>query len=90
MSIRTPPPPSSSLALMRETRAFFARSLGLAVAAAPVPVLGGALGALPAASGLLLFTGLLIAVERGLWAYHPHPRLGAANRITLARAAIAC
>jgi phosphatidylglycerophosphate synthase len=37
-----------------------------------------------------LFAGLLFAVERGLVAHHPHPRLGTANRITLFRAAIAC
>jgi phosphatidylglycerophosphate synthase len=75
---------------MREARSFFARSLGLAIAAVPVPVLGGAVGTLPALTGLMLFTGLLVAVERGLVAHHPHPRLGAANRITLVRAGIAC
>jgi phosphatidylglycerophosphate synthase len=68
----------------------FARSFGLAVAAIPVPVLGGALGAMPALTGLALFTGLLFALERGVTTYHPHARLGAANRITLVRAAIAC
>ncbi len=68
----------------------FARSLGLALVAIPVPVLGGAIGAVPAMSGLALFAGLLFAVERGLAAHHPHPRLGTANRITLFRAAIAC
>jgi phosphatidylglycerophosphate synthase len=90
MSTRIPSPPPSSLALMREARSVFARSLGLAVAAMPAPVLGGAVGALPALAGLVLFTGLLITVERGLAAHHPHPRLGAANRITLVRAGIAC
>jgi len=90
MSIRIPSPPSSSRALMREARSVFARSLGLAIAAMPLPVLGGAVGTLPALTGLMLFTGLLIAVERGLAAHHPHPRLGMANRITLARAGIAC
>jgi len=90
MSTRIPSPPPSSLALMREARSVFARSLGLAVAAMPAPILGGAVGALPALTGLVLFTGLLITVERGLAAHHPHPRLGAANRITLVRAGIAC
>ncbi len=90
MSIRIPSPPPSSLALMREARSVFARSLGLAVAAMPAPVLGGVVGTLPALTGLMLFTGLLIAFERGLAAHHPHPRLGMANRITLVRAAIAC
>ena len=90
MSIRIPSPPSSSFALMREARSLFARSLGLAVAAMPVPVFGGAVGTIPALTGLVLFAGLLIAVERGLVAHHPHPRLGAANRITLVRAGIAC
>ena len=90
MSTRIPSPPPSSLALMREARSVFARSLGLAVAAMPAPILGGAVGTLPALTGLVLFTGLLITVERGLAAHHPHPRLGAANRITLVRAGIAC
>jgi phosphatidylglycerophosphate synthase len=53
-------------------------------------VLGGAVGAVPALTGLVLFAGLLIAVERSLAAHHPHPRLGVANRITLLRAGIAC
>jgi phosphatidylglycerophosphate synthase len=77
------PPP-----LRREARSVFARSLALA--AISVPVLGVAIGTVPALSGLALFAGLLFAVERGLAAHHPHPRLGTANRITLARAAIAC
>jgi GTP cyclohydrolase II len=90
MSIRIASPPSSSLALMREARSVFARSLGFAVAAIPVPVLGGAVGTVPAVTGLMLFTGLLIALESRIAAYHPHPRLGWANRITLVRAGIAC
>jgi phosphatidylglycerophosphate synthase len=90
MSTRIPSSPLSSLALMHEARSVLTRSLGLAVAAMPVPVIGGAVGALPALTGLALFAGLLITVERGLAVHHPHPRLGAANRITLARAAIAC
>jgi phosphatidylglycerophosphate synthase len=90
MSIRIPSSPSPPLALMREARSVFARSLGLAVAAIPGVVLGGAVGAVPALTGLVLFAGLLIAVERSLAAHHPHPRLGVANRITLLRAGIAC
>src|SRR5262245_22391978 len=90
MSIRTAALPSSPSDLMRETRSVLGRSLGLAVAAAPVPVLGGAVGAFAALTGVLLFAGLLLAVERGLVADHPHARLGAANRITLLRAGIAC
>jgi phosphatidylglycerophosphate synthase len=90
MSIHSPSRSPVSFALMREARPFFARALGLAIAAMPVPVFGGAVGALPALTGLMLFSGLLIAVERGLAAHHPHPRLGAANRITLVRAGIAC
>jgi phosphatidylglycerophosphate synthase len=85
MSIRIALPPSSPPALLCK-----ARSLGLAAAVLPVPVLGGALGTLPALTGLLLFAGLLIGVERGLTAHHPHPRLGVANQITLTRAAISC
>jgi phosphatidylglycerophosphate synthase len=77
------PPP-----LVREARSVFARSL--AFAAISVPVLGVAIGPLPALSGLALFAGLLFAVERGLAAHHPYPRFGTANRITLVRAAIAC
>jgi phosphatidylglycerophosphate synthase len=90
MSIRITSPPLSPPALMREARSVFARSLGLAAVAAPVPVLGGAVGTVAALSGLLLFGGLLVAVARGLAAYHPHPQLGIANRITLLRAGIAC
>jgi phosphatidylglycerophosphate synthase len=90
MSIRTASPPPSSLALMREARPFFARSLGLAVAAIPAPILSGTVGALPALSGLILFTALLIGAERSLALHHPHSRLGAANRITLVRAGISC
>jgi phosphatidylglycerophosphate synthase len=56
----------------------------------PAPILGGAVGTVPALTGLMLFAGLLIALDRQLAAYHPHPRLGWANRITLVRAAIAC
>ncbi|HEX3414396.1 MAG TPA: CDP-alcohol phosphatidyltransferase family protein [Stellaceae bacterium] len=77
------PPP-----LLREVRSVVTRALTLG--AFSVPVLGIAIGTVPALSGLALFAGLLFAVERGLAAHHPHPRLGAANRITLVRAAIAC
>ena len=39
----------------------------------------------------MLFTGLVIALERLLVGNHPHPRLGAANRITSGvRAGVAC
>jgi len=90
MSIHATPLPSASLALMREARTVFARSLGLAVAATLLLVLGGMLQTLPAMAGLVLFTGLVVASARRLAGYHPHPRLGAANRITLARAGVAC
>ena len=92
MSIRitSTTPPSPAPALVREARSVFARSLGFAFAAIPVPVLGGAVGTVPALTGVALFAVLLLAVERGLAAHHPHPRLGAANRITLVRAAMAC
>src|SRR5262245_51977321 len=90
MSIRIASPPPSHPALMREARAVCTRALGLAAAAMPLPVLGGAVGMLPALTGLMLFTGLLVALERPLAANHPHSRLGWANRITLARAGIAC
>ena len=75
---------------MREARSVFSCSLGLAITAIPLPVLGGALSTVPALIGLSLFALLLIAVERGIAAHHPHSRLGAANRITLVRAGIAC
>src|SRR5690242_13596609 len=90
MSTGITSPSSSPPALLREARSVFARSFGLALVAIPVPVPGGAIGALPALTGLALFVGLLFAVERGLAAHHPHSRLGTANRITLVRAAIAC
>jgi phosphatidylglycerophosphate synthase len=41
-------------------------------------------------ASLILFAGLLVALERQLAGYHPFPRLGAANRITLVRAGVAC
>jgi phosphatidylglycerophosphate synthase len=90
MSIKVVPLPSSSLALMREARVVFTRSLGLAVATTLLLVLGGVVRALPAIAGLTLFTALVVAVERVLAGNHPHPRLGVANRITLARAGVAC
>lgn len=90
MSIRIPTPPRSPPALIREARTLFARSLGFAAAVVPVPVFGGAVGPLPALTGLALFAVLLVALERRIAAHHPHPRLGAANRITLLRAGIAC
>jgi len=90
MSIHVAPLPSSPLALMREARVVFARSLGFAVAATSALVLGGIVRTLPGIAGLMLFTGLVIALERLLAGNHPYPRLGAANRITLARAGVAC
>ena len=66
MSIRINTPPLSAPGPMQEARSVLVRSLGLAAVAAPVPVLGGALGTLAALSGFLLFSGLLFAVERGL------------------------
>jgi phosphatidylglycerophosphate synthase len=82
--------PSSSPALIREAHAAFAGALGLAVAAAISLVLGGAVQALPATAGLMLFAGLLVALKRQLAGYHPFPRLGTANRITLVRSGVAC
>ena len=90
MSIDVAPIPSPPLALMREARLVFARSLGLAVAATLALVLGGVVRTLPGIAGLVLFAGLVIALERLLAGNHPYPRLGAANRITLARAGVAC
>ncbi|MBV9201586.1 MAG: CDP-alcohol phosphatidyltransferase family protein, partial [Alphaproteobacteria bacterium] len=90
MSIQNAPPAPMPTALAREARSVVARALGLAIAAILLPVLGGAVHPTAALSGLALFAGLLLAVERGLAIHHPHPRLGAANRITLIRAAIAC
>src|SRR5271165_6412439 len=66
MSIRITSPTSASPALVRETRSLFARSLGFAFVAVPVPVLGGAVGTFPALTALALFAGLLFAVERAL------------------------
>jgi phosphatidylglycerophosphate synthase len=90
MSIPITPLPSSSLALMREAHLVFARSLGLAVAATLLLVLGGVLRTLPGIAGLTLFAGLVVVFERLLVGNHPYPRLGTANRITLARAGVAC
>jgi phosphatidylglycerophosphate synthase len=90
MSIRITPLPSSSLALMREAHLVFARSLGLAVAATLLLVLGGVVQTLPGMAGLMLFAGLVVSFERLLVGNHPYPRLGAANRITLVRAGVAC
>ena len=88
MSTGITSPSPSPPALLREARSVFTR--WLALAAISVPMLGVAIGTIPALSGLALFAGLLFAVERGLAAHHPHTRLGTANRITLVRAAIAC
>jgi hypothetical protein len=80
----------SSPALMREARWVVACSLAIGGAAALSLVLGGAVRTLPAAAGLMLFAGLLAALPGRLAAHHPHRRLGAANRITLVRAGVAC
>jgi phosphatidylglycerophosphate synthase len=90
MSIQITSPTPTSPTLVREARSLCARSLAFALAAVPVPVFGGAVGTVPALTALALFAGLLFAVERGLATHHPHPRFGAANRITLVRAAMAC
>jgi phosphatidylglycerophosphate synthase len=90
MSIHAAPLPSASPALMREARVVFARALGFAAAATLLLVFAGMLQTLPAMAGLILFAGLVVASARRLAGNHPHPRLGAANRITLARAGVAC
>src|ERR1700758_3797370 len=90
MSFHVPPLPSSSPPLMREARVVFAGSLGFAVAAMLLLVLGGAVHTLPGMAGLILFVGLLIALESRLAGNPPYPRLGSANRITLVRAGLAC
>ena len=90
MSIRVTSLPSSSLALMREAHLVFARALGLAFAATVLLILDGVVRTLPGIAGLTLFAGLVVAFERLLAGNHPYPRLGAANRITLARAGVAC
>jgi phosphatidylglycerophosphate synthase len=90
MSIRLALLPSSSPALIREARAVFVRAFGIAGTAASLLVLTGAVRALAAMAGLMLFAGFLVAVERQLAGCHPFPRLGAANRITLIRAMSAC
>src|SRR5436305_118225 len=90
MSIRLASLPSSSPALIREAHAVFVRAFGIAGAAASLLILTGAVRALPAMAGLTLFAGFLVAVERQLVGYHPFPRLGTANRITLIRAMSAC
>src|SRR5437016_1893147 len=90
MSIQLVPLPSSAPTLLAEAHAAFARAFGVAVMAAWSLILGGAVQALPAMAGLLLFTGFLVTLRRQLAGHHPFPRLGAANRITLIRAGSAC
>jgi phosphatidylglycerophosphate synthase len=80
----------SSPTLMREARWVVACSLAIGIAAALSLVLGGAVHTLPAAAGLMLFVALLAALPGRLAGHHPHRRLGAANRITLVRAGVAC
>ncbi len=89
MSIPEALSPSPTLTLRHEARAVFAGALGLAAVAAPLLVLGGVFGTAPAAAGLIAFAGLVVALERRLAAHHPYPRLGLANRITLARLGVA-
>jgi phosphatidylglycerophosphate synthase len=90
MSIRLAALTPSSPALIREAHAVFARAFSIAVAATFALILVGAIRPLPATVGLMLFAGLLFALRRQLAGYHPFPRLGAANRITLIRAGSAC
>ena len=90
MSIHVTSLSASSLELMREAHLVFARALGLAFAATVLLILDGEVRTLPGMAGLTLFTGLVVALERLLAGNHPYPRLGAANRITLARAGVAC
>jgi phosphatidylglycerophosphate synthase len=90
MSIRLALLPSSSPALIREAHAVFARAFGIAGTGGLSARPHGAVRALPALAGLMLFAGFLVAVERQISGYHPFPRLGAANRITLIRAGSAC
>ncbi|HEY8874663.1 MAG TPA: hypothetical protein VIM52_16645 [Stellaceae bacterium] len=87
MSIRIASPLRDfAAALMREARSVFstlawARCRGNSLSG---PRRCGADRA--AVAGLMmLFTGLLVALEPRLAAHHPHPHLGAANRITLVR-----
>src|SRR6516162_9453184 len=88
MSIHVTSLSASSLQLMREAHLAFARAFGLAFAATVLLILDGEVRTLPGMAGLTLFTGLVVALERLLAANHPYPRLGAANRIPLARLAI--
>src|SRR6516162_11107348 len=90
MSIHVTSLSASSLALMREAHLVFARALGLAFAATVLLILDGVVRTVPGMAGLTLFTALVVAFERLLAGNHPYPRLGAANRITLARAGVAC
>ncbi|HYZ41506.1 MAG TPA: hypothetical protein VE687_12905 [Stellaceae bacterium] len=90
MSIPSASPSPCPPPLLRELRFLSALSLGVAALAIPVPVFTRALGVLSALMGFVIFAALLVEVERGVAAHRPHTRLGDANRITLARAAIAC
>src|SRR5262249_6141597 len=90
MSIQLTLPSSSSPALIRESHAVFVRAFGIASTATFLLVLPGALRAFPAIAGLMLFAGVLVALQRQIAGYHPFSRLGAANRITLIRAGSAC
>lgn len=64
---------------------------GLALVALAVPlVLYAGLDWLPLAGALGLYAAIAGVVALRIGAYHPHPRFGAANGITLARAVINC
>jgi phosphatidylglycerophosphate synthase len=90
MSIRSAPLLSPPHALIREAQVVFASALGLAVAATTPLILCGVVEAVPGIVGLTLFAGILVTLARQLTGYHPFPRLGTANRITLVRAGVAC
>ena len=90
MSIRLTLRSSSSAALIREAQAVFVRAFGIAGTATSLLVLTGALRVFPAIAGLMLFAGVLVALQRQIACCHPFSRLGAANRITLIRAGSAC
>ena len=82
MSIQNAPPAPIPPALAREARSVVARALGFAFAVLPVPVLGGAMGTLPAltglslqAAGLLTLGPLLTVFAAGLLVLHLVSRL---------------
>src|SRR5262245_3843570 len=90
MSIGLTSPLSSSPALIREARVVSAHAFGLVAGTIALLAFAGAVRPLSGVVGLLLFAGFLLVLQRQLAGYHPFSRLGAANRITLMRAASAC